>query len=94
MAAILVPLLTILYYGIFLLLLASAALTWIPRSEYTPFGQFVTRIVRPMLAPFRKIIKPVSMGRSSAIDLSPLLFMFLLWVVYNLLLVAIPKFLH
>ncbi|WLD95081.1 YggT family protein [Alkalihalobacillus sp. AL-G] len=42
-------------------------LSWVPNARESSFGQFLSSICEPFLAPFRKIIPPLGM-----IDLSPI----------------------
>ena len=49
-------------------------------DRYHPLVQFLTRITEPILAPIRRVIRPVQSGRM-AWDLSPTVALLLLWVV-------------
>lgn len=47
--------------------IAYILMSWFPNARESSIGQFITSIVEPYLAPFRKIIPPLGM-----IDISPI----------------------
>ena len=68
-----------------LLVLAYVIISWIPPARYHPVGQWIARVVEPMLRPFRAMIRTGSVG----IDLSPMILLIVLmvahWAVLQLL---------
>ena len=67
---------------LFILVFIRVLLSWLPRVPYNRwlagFITFVTQVTDPMLAPFRRI-PPVRIG-AVALDLAPMILMFLLLV--------------
>ena len=53
-------------------------------DRYHPVVQFLRRITEPVLAPIRRVIRPVQSG-GRALDLSPTVALLLLWVVEQIL---------
>jgi YggT family protein len=72
--------LRIYYYILFFRILAS----WVPGMERTPIGRILYRLTEPYLAPFRRIIPPLTFG-GMGIDLSPIV----AFLAYNFLEVGI-----
>jgi YggT family protein len=75
------------YNALLVLIICNAILSWMPEVARTPFGRLVTALATPLLAPFRKLIPPVRMGNgASYLDLSPIVLLVLLQIVYSILL--------
>ena len=65
------------------ILVARALMSWIPIEAGSPFAGVVRvleRLTEPVLAPIRRMVPPVRAG-GTAIDLSIIIAMVLLWVV-------------
>lgn len=60
---IIIQLLTLYSY----LVIAYILMSWFPNARESSIGQFISSLVEPYLAPFRKIIPPLGM-----IDVSPI----------------------
>ncbi|CAJ1314291.1 YggT family protein [Paenibacillus sp. PK4536] len=54
-------------------------LSWLPSARESSFGQILARLVEPYLAPFRRFIPPI-MG---AIDISPIVALFVLQLAFS-----------
>ena len=89
LALLLTQVLNLLYSALVLLIVISVILSWLPQARYSPFGQLVTRLSEPLLAPIRKLIKPLSVGGGGAIDFSPLVLMLAAWLLYRVLLTVV-----
>jgi YggT family protein len=67
-------------------------LTWVPRMPYNPYLRatvgFIEECVDPYLNVFRSVLRPLGFG-GMAIDLSPMLAIFVLYIVRNVVLQAI-----
>ncbi len=67
-------------------------LSWVPRMPYNPYLRavvgFIEECVDPYLNVFRAVLKPLGVG-GMAIDLSPMLGIFVLFIVRNIVLQAI-----
>lgn len=57
------------------LIIINAFLSWVPNLQNSSFGRFVSRIVEPYLAVFRRVIPPLGM-----IDISPIVALIVLWL--------------
>lgn len=77
-------------------LLSLALLVWIVLSYIVVFGRvtfdhpirkvydFLSRLIEPILRPIRAVVPPVRVG-GAALDLSPLILVFGLWVLLAIL---------
>lgn len=63
-----------------ILIIARALLSWFTFPSYHPIVFFICRATEPALKPFRRIIPPVG-----GIDLSPLLVIFIIYFLQELL---------
>ncbi|MFN3599046.1 MAG: YggT family protein [Aquificaceae bacterium] len=72
--------LSLLINLLILLVFLHAIGSWIPQVRESRFYYHLDRLVSPLLEPFRRILPPVG-----GLDLSPLLLLFLLYFVKNLL---------
>lgn len=68
-----------------IIIIVDAIMSWFPRSRYHPLGRLVHAIADVVLAPARRVLKPIDTRRGTLIDLSPLVTLFALWVIYALL---------
>jgi YggT family protein len=73
-----------LFWVYLILIFVRILLTWIPRIPYNPVLQGVIRFIHdvtdPYLRLFRRILPPVG-GGGMAIDLSPIVAVFVLFIV-------------
>jgi len=53
-------------------------------DPYHPVARFLRRITEPVLAPIRRIVRPIQAG-GSLLDLSPMVALLLLWVLERIL---------
>ena len=71
----------------FVLIFIRVILSWIPRIPYNPvlnaFLKFVTDVTDPYLNFFRRFLPPVRVG-PGALDLSPMVGIFVLFIVGSL----------
>ena len=71
----------------FVLIFIRVILSWIPRIPYNPvlnaFLKFVTDVTDPYLNLFRRFLPPVRIG-PGALDLSPMVGIFVLFIVGSL----------
>ncbi len=67
-------------------------LSWVPRMPYNPYLRaavgFIEECVDPYLNLFRAVLKPLGFG-GMAIDLSPMLGIFVLFIIRDIVLQAI-----
>jgi YggT family protein len=63
-----------------LVIVVRALLPWFGVAYYHPIMAFLIRVTEPVLQPIRRVIPPYG-----GIDFSPLVALFLLWVVEELL---------
>ena len=68
-------------YNLFVLLVFLQAILSYFLDTYHPIRQFLDRIVGPLLNPIRRVVPPVG-----GFDISPLILVFLLWVLRGALL--------
>jgi len=68
---------TVLYFAILIRILLS----WVRVDPYNPLVQILFQITEPVLAPFRRLIPPIS-----GLDLSPIAALIVLQLVQNFLL--------
>lgn len=62
------------------IIIARAIISWINPYPYHPLVRFLYRVTEPVLAPVRKIIPPIG-----GIDISPVIVIFIIFVIQNLL---------
>ncbi|MFN3568228.1 MAG: YggT family protein [Caldimicrobium sp.] len=62
------------------LIIARALLSWITLPSYHPVITLIYKVTEPVLKPFRKLIPPVG-----GIDVSPLVVIFLIYFLQELL---------
>jgi len=86
MQAILVTLVNIVYQILSLLLIAYVILSFF-MAPYHPIRSFIDRIVEPLLAPIRRLVRPIG-----GLDLSPMIFLILLWILRVVLVSLIVSF--
>ncbi len=67
----------------FFLILAMIVLSWIAGGNYNPGIAFIYQLTEPVMAPFRKLLPPIS-----GLDLSPIL----VFIVINVVKMAIAQF--
>ena len=76
----------------FVLIFIRVILSWVPRMPYNPVLSavvgFVHDVTDPYLNLFRRLIPPVRMG-PGALDLSPIVAIFVLWIVGGIVVAAI-----
>ncbi|MDY7077026.1 MAG: YggT family protein [Chloroflexota bacterium] len=60
--------------------IARALLSWVRINPYHPAARFLFQITEPVLAPLRRYVPPVS-----GIDFTPMVALFILWFVEQLL---------
>ncbi len=65
-------------------------LSWLPSARESSFGQILARLVEPYLAPFRRFIPPI-MG---AIDISPIVALFVLRLAFSGLIFLIQSIVY
>lgn len=65
-------------------------LSWLPSARESSFGQILARLVEPYLAPFRRFIPPI-MG---AIDISPIVALFVLRLAFSGLMYLIQSIVY
>jgi YggT family protein len=70
----------LLFYALYLAILARIVLSWLNASPYSPLVSFIYQITDPILLPLRRIVPPLGM-----IDITPLLAIMLLSLVRELL---------
>lgn len=82
MFGILLTIINLLYYILFILILARVILSWVNVSSYTVYQirDVVFRLTEPILAPVRRMMP--SMG---GIDLSPMIVLLAAWFLRSLL---------
>jgi YggT family protein len=56
-------------------------------APYHPVRSFIDRIVEPLLLPIRRLVRPVG-----GLDLSPMIFLILLWILRIVLVSLIASF--
>lgn len=64
-----------------LAVIVRVVLSWINFNPHNPFVKFLIQITEPVLSKIRQVIPPIS-----GIDLSPMILIFGLYIVRNLLL--------
>jgi len=70
-----------------LAILARVLLSWVRVNPYHPAVELLYRITEPILAPLRRVIPPVGM-----MDISPIIAMFLLQIIGQVLVAIIGGF--
>jgi YggT family protein len=75
-------LISIIYRIVLYLIIARAVISWIPSLRYNPIGKVIIQLVDPMLRPLQRLVPP---SKTGGIDLSPLLALILLQIIYGLL---------
>uniref|UniRef100_A0A7V5XGG8 YggT family protein n=1 Tax=Thermodesulfobacterium geofontis TaxID=1295609 RepID=A0A7V5XGG8_9BACT len=69
------------------IIIARAIISWVNPSPYHPLVRFLYKVTEPVLAPVRKIIPPIG-----GIDISPVIVIFIIFVIKNLLHRLLIKF--
>lgn len=64
-----------------LAVIIRVVLSWVNVDSYHPVVQFLIKITEPVLSRIRKVVPPIS-----GIDLSPMILIFALYILRNLLL--------
>lgn len=59
------------------IIIARAVISWVQPNPYNPIVQFLYKVTEPVLRPIRRIL-PL---RSTAIDISPLVAILILWAL-------------
>jgi YggT family protein len=62
------------------IIIARAIISWVNPSPYHPVVRFIYRVTEPVLAPLRRIIPPIY-----GIDFSPIVVIFVIYLVKNIL---------
>jgi len=75
------------FYLLGLAILARVLLSWVRVSPYHPAVELLYQITEPVLAPLRRVIPPVGM-----MDISPIIAMFLLRIIGQVLVAIIRGF--
>jgi len=75
------------FYLLSLAILARVLLSWVRVSPYHPAVELLYQITEPVLAPLRRVIPPVGM-----MDISPIIAMFLLRIIGQVLVAIIRGF--
>lgn len=75
-------LLDVFFQALYLLIIVDVLASWLPAMRRTALAQTVRQVVEPMLAPFRRVLPPQSLG---GLDLSPLFLILVLEIVQSLL---------
>ena len=78
----------LVFWLIYLLILASVVLSWLPLMNvrvpsYHPAVMFVRGATEPLLRPFRRLLPP---SKTSGIDFSPLLLLLVVGLIQQLVL--------
>lgn len=76
---------TLVYYAIYALVVGNVILSYIPTARWHPLGRLVLQWSEPLLAPFRRIARPISLGNGVSFDLSPILCLVVVQIAYQLL---------
>ena len=71
----------ILYY----LILIRIILSWIPSVRYTSFGGIIHNFTEPILGPVRNMVDSSPIGGGMMIDFSPVIALFIMNIVCNIL---------
>ena len=66
--------------ALYWLIIIDAVLSWVMPADKFP-RSLTTQITEPLYAPFRALLRPERMG---GFDISPLLVLFILWLVQQL----------
>jgi YggT family protein len=72
----------IIYRIALYLIIARAVISWIPSLRYNPIAKLIIQLVDPALRPLQRLVPP---SKTGGIDLSPLLALILLQIIYGLL---------
>ncbi len=62
------------------IIIARAIISWVNPSPFHPVVRFLYRVTEPVLAPIRRIIPPIY-----GIDISPVIVIFIIFVIQNFL---------
>lgn len=62
------------------IIIARAIISWVNPYPYHPLVRFLYKVTEPVLAPVRRIIPPIG-----GIDISPIIIIFIIFVIQNLL---------
>jgi YggT family protein len=66
-------------------IILRALLSWFPISKENIFFKILYQITEPVLSPIRKMLEHTSFGRDSMMDFSPVIAVFILWIISSLL---------
>lgn len=70
------------------LIIARAIISWVNPSPYHPVVRFLYKATEPVLAPVRRLIPPLA-----GLDLSPVVVIFLIYFLKNLIQFLVVKYL-
>ena len=76
---ILITIINLIYYAVFILILARFVLSWVNIGSYE-IREWVFRLTEPLLAPVRRILPP-----SAGLDFSPMIVLIGAWILRSLL---------
>lgn len=71
----------ILFYALWVAILGRVIISWLNLSPYNPIVVALYQITEPILAPIRRVLPQMGM-----IDLSPMVTLFVMWIVREVLL--------
>ena len=78
--------LRMIYWAFFVIIMARVVLSVGPEYwQWRPLGRLILRITDPLLAPFRRLGKPISITPGISVDFSPMLFLCTLSVLFYVL---------
>ncbi|MHB9022864.1 MAG: YggT family protein [Armatimonadota bacterium] len=83
--------LQLLYYAVMLLVLAGVILSWLPHLRWRPIGRLIYNLTEPVFQPIRRLIPPIRLNSGVAVDLTPIIVVILVEVVYLALKILISK---
>lgn len=70
------------------IIIARCIISWVNPSPYHPVVRFLYRATEPVLAPARRLIPPIA-----GLDVSPIVVIFLIYLIQNLLQFLVYKYL-
>lgn len=83
--------LSLVFYVLWVMILINVILSWLPSARWHPLGRFLIALTDPLLKPFRRLIPAIRISDRFGLDLTPIVAILVLYVVYIIAVSLIPR---
>jgi YggT family protein len=74
-----------LLWIIAMLIVVDSIMSWIPGAAGSRFGEMISTLVTPVIAPIRRIFMRFEFARSSPVDFSPMVALIIIFVIQSII---------